>query len=151
MEFLDREEMMKGNFPEKDKTFHEILFYYASKGLSDNSLALACGIPISEFHERRKNDAEFEKTLFRARLPMITILDEKAWNAALGVGKKIKRVIKTDNTGLHEETITETDIVPDKEMLKLLMKNFNGYMDEPNLSLADEEKYKSEQLKALLR
>ena len=151
MKFLNRDKMLNGEFPEDDKTFHEILFYYASRGLTDDSLALACGLPISEFRERRRNDPEFEKTLFRARLPMISAIDEKVWKLALGNEKKIKKVTKSDSNGFTETTITETEIMPDKEMLKLLTKNFAGYSDETVISISDEEKSKTEQLKALLK
>lgn len=151
MNFLNRDKMLKGEFPENDKTFHEILFYYASKGLTDDSLAMACGLPISEFREKRRNDPEFEQTIFRARLPMISAIDEQAWGLAMGSKKRIKKVVKTDSTGLREETITESDIAPDKEMLKLMMKNFANYSDETVLSISDEEKAKTEQLKSLLK
>lgn len=151
MKFLNRDKMLNGEFPEDDKTFHEILFYYASRGLTDDSLALACGLPISEFRERRKNDPEFEKTLFRARLPMISAIDEKVWTLAMGKEKKIKKVTKSDSNGFVETVITESEIMPDKEMLKLLTKNFAGYSDETVLSISDEEKAKTEQLKSLLK
>ena len=69
----------------------------------------------------------------------------------MGKEKKIKKVTKSDSNGFVETVITESEIMPDKEMLKLLTKNFAGYSDETVISISDEEKAKTEQMKALLK
>ena len=151
MEFLDREEMMKGDFPEKDKTFHEILFYYASKGLTDDSLAMACGISISEFRDMRRNDEAVEKTLFKARLPMIKAIDNVAWELAMGNKKQSKRTVKTLPDGSMEITEVESTLSPDTSLLREMMQQFANYSGNPLLTTSEDEKYKAEQLKSLLK
>ena len=151
MEFLDRDDLLKGNFPEKDKTFHEILFYYASKGLTDDSLAMACGISISEFRDMRRSDEAVEKTLFKARLPMITAIDNVAWDLAMGNKKQSKRTVKTLPDGSMEITEIESTLAPDTALLREMMQQFANYSGNPLLTTSEDEKYKAEQLKSLLK
>ena len=151
MDFLNRDDILNGKFPEKNKTFHEILYYYASKGLTDDSLAMACGMPLSEFREMRRSDKEVEKTIFKARMPMIDAIDKVAWELAMGKKQKRKITTKTYQNGDTEITETISDSDPDKGMLLLMMKNFANYSNETVISVSDEEKQKTEQMKTLLK
>lgn len=151
MDFLDRDDIINGKFPEKDKTLHEILYHYASKGLTDDSLAMMMGMAISEFRQLRKNDAEIEKTILKARLPMITAIDKIAWELAMGNKKVKKTVIKTYPNGDVETTETESCVSPNVGMLNTLMKNFANYHEAPNLNPLEDEKIESEKLKTLLK
>ena len=54
-------------------------------------------------------------------------------------------------TSSNYDVMYDNDVAPDKEMLKLMMRNFANYSDETVLSISDVEKAKTEQLKALLK
>jgi len=82
---------------------------------------------------------------------MITAIDNVAWDLAMGKKKQSKRTVKTLPDGSMEITEVESTLSPDTSLLREMMQQFANYSGNPLLTTSEDEKYKAEQLKSLLK
>ena len=128
----------------------EMLQIYASRGLSDDSLAMMLGVDIDEFRVLRATDPCIERAIIKGRLPLVHAINITMWKLATGkMPIKVERVLNSPD-GIETEVTTTTGKI-DFKTLRLLAKNFAGYVDDPYVSEKDRMLQKQKDQEIALR
>ena len=128
----------------------EMLQIYASRGLSDDSLAMMLGVDIDEFRVLRATDPCIERAIIKGRLPLVHAINITMWKLATGrMPVTVKRFLNSPD-GIETEVTTTTGKI-DFKTLRLLAKNFAGYVDDPYVSEKDRMLQKQKDQEIALR
>lgn len=111
-----------------DPNYLLLLEKFASRGLTDDAIAMMVGTDVFTFRKQRREHPEVEKAIIKGRLGLVTMIDSKVWDLAMGNYKtQTKKVIKNGRGTILEEEVSEKTLPPNIELLKLLMTNIGGY------------------------